>query len=55
MRNAPYLWHKGPDFVKDGVSIALLLRMATLHDTRQLDSARTRHLWNLPVQQVWPC
>ena len=52
VRNAPYLWHKGPDFVKSGVAIALLMRMATLHDTRQLDSNRTRHLWNLPVQQV---
>ena len=52
VRNAPYLWHKGPDFVKDGVAIALLIRMATIQDTKQGQSRRTRYLWDLPVQQV---
>ncbi|KAK9804463.1 hypothetical protein WJX73_004309 [Symbiochloris irregularis] len=53
VRNLPYLWHKGQPFEKDGKQIALLFRMATLADTKSnLNSGRTRRLWNLPMQQA---
>ena len=53
VRNAPYLWHKAPDFVKDDVRIALIMRMATIQDKRPAEAPKhTRRLWNLPADQV---
>ena len=56
MQNAPYLWHKGPDFVKDGVPVPLLLRMATIQDRKPAEGRiRTRRLWHLPADQARAC
>ena len=53
VRNLPYLWHKAEPFVKEGTPIRLLMRMATLADTKDArNTQRTRRLWNLPLQQV---
>ncbi|GIL52549.1 hypothetical protein Vafri_8387 [Volvox africanus] len=44
--NLPYLWHKGRDFAKDGTSVSLVFRMATMADTRDMTQPkRTRELW----------
>ncbi|GLI68096.1 hypothetical protein VaNZ11_012421 [Volvox africanus] len=44
--NLPYLWHKGQDFAKDGTSVSLVFRMATMADTRDMTQPkRTRELW----------
>lgn len=44
--NLPYLWHQGQDFLKDGLPIKLIYRMATIEDVRAVDAPReTRELW----------
>ncbi|GLC70763.1 hypothetical protein PLESTF_001030700 [Pleodorina starrii] len=44
--NLPYIWQKGQDFVKEGASISLVYRMATVEDVRDMNQPkRTRALW----------
>ena len=31
-----YLWHKGPDFDKDGAAVPLIFRIATVEDKKRL-------------------
>jgi hypothetical protein len=53
--SAPFLWHKGGDFVKAGTPIPLMYRMATAADVKPARGRKlSRHLWKLPPKQV-PC
>ena len=38
-----YLWHKGPDFDKDGTAVPLIFRIATVEDKKEITANhRTR-------------
>ena len=51
--NAPFLWHKGDDYVKAGTPIPLMYRMATAADVKPGKGRKlSRHLWKLPPKQV---
>ena len=46
LESAPYLWHRGRDFVKGGTPVRLLYRMATEADRRDPHAPhRSRYLW----------
>ena len=39
-----YLWHKGPDFDKDGTAVPLIFRIATVEDIKEITvNHRTRY------------
>ena len=45
----PRLWHKGEDFVKNGTSVPLLFRMATVADVKPPKGTKvSRYLWKQP-------
>ena len=53
INNAPFLWHKGDDFVKAGTPIPLMYRMATTADVRPEKGKKfSRYLWKLPAKQA---
>lgn len=55
------LWHKGPDFEKDGAAIPLVFRVATVEDKRPPPGTHTtRRLWQastgkVSLTQAWLC
>jgi hypothetical protein len=51
--NAPFLWHKGEDFMKGSTAIPLMYRMATVADVKPKNGKKmSRYLWKMPVKQV---
>jgi len=47
------LWHKGPDFEKDGATIPLIFRVATVEDKRPPPGTHTtRRLWQNSAGKV---
>ena len=53
LANAPYLWHKGDDFVKGGTPIPLVYRMAVATDVKPTGGGKlSRRLWRLPAARA---
>lgn len=54
IRSLPFLWHRGPDFIKDGSSkVPLIFRMATVADKKGAAPAHPpRYLWLRSGQKV---